>query len=67
MARTVKDIEKAITELSRGQLRQFRAWYEKFDSDAWDEQIEKDAATGKLDSIADAAIAAHKAGKSKKI
>ncbi len=67
MARTVEDIEKAITQLSQSQLRQFRAWYEKFDVDSWDEQIEKDAASGKLDIRAEAAISDHKAGKSQEI
>ena len=67
MANTVENIEKAIRHLPPDQLREFRAWYEKFDSDAWDEQIEADAVSGKLDAIADAAIAAHIAGKSKKI
>lgn len=67
MARTVEDIEKAIAQLPHDQLRQFRAWYERFDSDVWGEQIERDAATGALDAIADAAIAAHKAGNSKRL
>ena len=67
MAKTVEDIEKAVSELPQDQLRVFRAWYERFDSDAWDEQIEKDAAGGKLDAHAEAAIADHKAGKSKKL
>ena len=67
MARTVEDIEKAIIELPQDQLREFRAWYEEFDSAAWDEQIEKDIACGKLDAIADTAIASHKAGKSRKL
>jgi len=67
MTNTVEDIEKAITQLPQEQLREFRAWYEKFDSDAWGEQIEKDAMEGKLDSLADAAISDHKAGKSKKL
>ena len=67
MANTVEDIEKAITQLLPEQLRQFRAWYEKFDSDAWDKQIEEDAASGKLDALAEAAIADHRAGKSKKL
>ena len=67
MARNVEDIEKAITQLPQDQLKEFRAWYEKFDSDAWDEQIERDAAAGKLDSLADAAISDHKAGKSKEL
>ena len=67
MARTVEDIEKAISELPQDELRKFRAWYEKFDSDAWDKQIEKDALNGRLDAIANTAIAAHKDGKSKKL
>ncbi len=67
MARTVEDIEKAITQLPQNQLQQFRVWYEKFDIDAWDEQIEKDVAAGKLDVLAEAAIADHKAGKSREI
>lgn len=67
MANTVEDIEKAITQLPQEQLRQFRAWYEKFDSNAWDRQIEEDAAGGKLDALAEAAIADHKAGKSKEL
>ena len=67
MARNVEDIEKAIIRLPQDQLKQFRAWYEKFDSDAWDEQIENDSAAGKLDSLANAAIADHKSGKSKEL
>ena len=67
MGRTVEEVEKAVVQLPKEQLKQFRAWYEKFDSEVWDEQIEKDAATGKLDTIANAAIAAHKEGKSRKL
>jgi conjugal transfer/entry exclusion protein len=67
MVRTVEDIEKAITQLPQNQLQQFRVWYEKFDIDAWDEQIEKDVAAGKLDALAEASIADHKAGKSREI
>lgn len=67
MSMTVEDIENAITQLPQNQLRRFRGWYEKFDRDSWDEQIEKDAVAGKLDAFAEAAIVDHKAGKSKKI
>ena len=67
MSITVEDIENAIKQLPQKQLRQFRGWYEKFDVDSWDEQIEKDAASGKLDLLAKTAIADHKAGKSRKI
>ncbi len=67
MARTVEDIEKEIARLPQDQLRKFRAWYEKFDADKWDAQIETDVADGKLDALAEKAIADHKAGKSKKL
>jgi len=64
MERTVEDIETAIIRLPQDQLIRFRAWYEKFDSDAWDEQIQQDAIAGRLDALAEAAIADHQAGKS---
>ena len=67
MARTVKEVERSVAQLPQEQLRQFRAWYEKFDSEAWDEQIQKDIAAGKLDVLAEAAIADHQAGKTKKL
>jgi len=67
MARTVEDIETAISQLPQSQLKQFREWYEKFDSDAWDRQIEEDISSGKLDALANAALAEHKAGKSKRL
>ncbi len=67
MARTVEDIEKEIARLPQDQLKKFRAWYEKFDADKWDAQIETDVADGKLDALAEKAIADHNAGKSKKL
>lgn len=63
MSRTVEDIEEAITQLPEEQLREFRSWYEKYDSQAWDKQIERDSAEGKLDVLAEAAIADHEAGR----
>ena len=67
MGRTVEEVEKAVVQLPKEQLKQFRAWYEKFDSEVWDEQIEKDAFAGKLDSFAKATISDHKTGKTKKL
>lgn len=65
MASTVQDIEKAIAELPQEQLKEFRAWYQEFDANAWDQQIQTDIETGKLDSLAEQALAAHKTGKSR--
>ncbi len=67
MARTVEEVVKAVEQLPQDQLKQFRAWFQKFDAEVWDEQIEKDIKTGKLDALAQAAIVDHHAGKSKKL
>ena len=65
--RTVEEIEQAVARLSKDQLAEFRSWYEQFSADAWDRQIEEDIAAGKLDAVADAAIADHQASRSKKL
>jgi len=63
MGIAVEEIEKVVAALPPNQLRQFRSWYEKFYSDAWDAQIENDIASGKLDALAEVALADHQAGK----
>ncbi len=63
----VEDIEQGILGLPQDQLKQFRAWYEKFDAGKWDEQIEQDAKDGKLDAIAESALAEYKSGKARKL
>ena len=63
----VEDIEQGILGLPQDQLKQFRAWYEKFDANKWDEQIEQDANDGKLDAIAESALAEYKLGKVRKL
>jgi major membrane immunogen (membrane-anchored lipoprotein) len=53
--------------LPQDQLKQFRAWYEKFDANKWDEQIDQDVKDGRLDAIAEAALAEYKSGKARKL
>ena len=67
MATPVEEVEKAVAQLPPDQQRQFRAWYEEFASEVWDDQIEKDIAAGRLDALAETAIADHKAGKTKRL
>jgi len=61
----VEEIERAVKNLPASELRRFREWFDAFDAQAWDAQIEADATSGKLDALADAAVANHKSGKSK--
>lgn len=56
----IEALEKEVEKLSPVELRAFRRWFAEFDSELWDLELEADAAAGRLDSIADAAIAAHK-------
>ena len=65
MTNLVETIERQVEQLPAEQLRQFRSWYERFDSQNWDDQIESDIRSGKLAGRAEAAIVDHKAGKSK--
>lgn len=48
---TVKEIESAITGLSREELAELRSWFQGFAPEAWDRQIESDAASGRLDAF----------------
>ena len=59
---TAEDIEKAIEQLAPARLR---AWFETFDAEQFDAAIERDARAGKLEALADEALAAHHAGRSR--
>jgi hypothetical protein len=60
---TVKEIESAVARLSREELARFRAWYEEFEAESWDRQIEEDVLAGKLDKLADQAVERFQAGR----
>ena len=62
---TVESITSAIAELPPEQVAQIRAWLnEKAEAD-WDAQIEEDARAGRLNGLAEQALAEHRAGRTK--
>ena len=61
----IKEIQQRIRRLSRSELTAFRDWFLNYDAEAWDRQIERDAAAGRLDELADEARSAHEAGRTK--
>jgi hypothetical protein len=61
----VEDIEQEVRELTPSELAAFRRWFLEFDAQVWDGQIEEDIREGRLDKLADEALASHRAGKSK--
>ena len=60
---TLEDIEKAVAELPPDQLVRFRAWFEEFEAARFDQRIERDAKAGKLDQLAEQALADFRAGR----
>lgn len=63
----VEKIEQEVRQLSERELASFRAWFSDFDAASWDRQLEADASAGRLDALADAALADHAAGRSRKL
>jgi hypothetical protein len=53
---TLHELEQTVANLPPAELAEFREWFLRFDGDRWDEQIEKDAKSGKLDSLAQTAL-----------
>ncbi|MFO1207205.1 MAG: hypothetical protein U1E63_16025 [Burkholderiales bacterium] len=60
----VESIEEQIKALSPEELARFREWFREFDWVLWDQQLERDIANGKLETLADRAARDHAAGKS---
>jgi hypothetical protein len=58
----IHSIEKAIEALPPSELAEFRRWFAEFDAAAWDKQLEHDASAGKLDQLANEALADFHAG-----
>ena len=58
----IQDIEKEVQGLKPDELSDFRKWFWDFDAEAWDLQFEKDALSGKLDSLAEAALKSFRSG-----
>lgn len=57
---TLQAIEHQIKQLSPEDLAKFKQWFAEFEADLWDQQIEQDAAAGKLDKLAQEALEEYK-------
>lgn len=61
----LEKIEQDIASLTPGEVAKLARWFAEFHADVWDKQIETDAKSGRLDSLAEQALAAHNAGKTR--
>jgi hypothetical protein len=64
---TLEDIEMAVTELPAEQLAKFRAWFEEFEAERFDQRIERDAKAGRLDQLAEQALADYRSGRAREL
>lgn len=62
---TVEAITAAIAELPPEQVAQIREWLNEQDEAEWDAQIERDERAGRLDALADRALADYRAGRTR--
>ncbi|MGC3874909.1 hypothetical protein ACPF7Z_16755 [Halomonas sp. GXIMD04776] len=63
----VKAIKQKIQNLSSQKLQNFREWFARYDADNWDDKLEANVEAGEFESLADSALADHRAGKSREL
>jgi hypothetical protein len=47
----IKEIESAIAQLPPTELAELAKWFEEFQAQVWDEQLERDVKAGRLDGL----------------
>lgn len=61
----LEKIERDVKALTPDELARFRDWFAEYEAELWDARIEADAKAGRLDSLADKALAEHRAGRTR--
>jgi len=67
MPTTIEALEMSVQNLPPSDLARFRNGFIEFEASRWDAQLETDAASGKLDALADAALSEYRSGKVRKL
>ncbi len=58
----VQQLKQQIVELDQDEFRALREWFVRMDAELWDRQLDSDAKSGKLTTLAEKALRNHKAG-----
>ncbi len=53
---TVQEIQDAVRQLGSEDLAAFRQWFAEFNAALWDQQLEADVASGRLDQFGEEAL-----------
>lgn len=64
---TVDELKEAVSKLAPRELALFRAWFEAFEEARFDQKIERDVKAGKLDELAEQALADFRQGRAREI
>ena len=59
----LSEIEAQVAALSPEELAKFKQWFEEFQEDLWDKQIEADVLAGKLDALGEHALKEYAEGR----
>ena len=62
---TLKRIEAEVASLPDQELRQFSRWFAQFEAERWDQRLNADITSGKLDDLAAEALSEYASGKCK--
>lgn len=62
---SVKEIERAITQLPKNELTELMTWLQRHHHEIWDKQIENDLETGRLDALLAEVEAEYSAGEAR--
>ena len=63
----VEQLEREVEKLTAQELAAFREWFVEHDWQVWDRQLERDVAAGKLDALAEEALAEFRRGETTEI
>lgn len=63
----LEQIQSTIEQLTPAEIARLREWLDELNERLFDEQIERDAKDGKLDKLAEKALAEHRRGLSRKL
>lgn len=64
---TVEEIEAAIRRLGPAECLKLKAWLDTYHAELWDAQLESDVLAGRLDALAEEAVANLHAGQCRDI
>jgi hypothetical protein len=60
---SIEELKTAVTALPPAELQRFSEWLDEYLADKWDERIEADILSGKLDKAGRQAIEDHEQGR----